>query len=241
MSEAQLDTVARSLIERALTLIDDDAPDYGEPLQALTEPPLLAHLRADPELGRALFVALRKLRPLSLWVRDHAEQALACKRDLSLDGAVCTLPEGGALPPPDGRECWLEVDAAHARQALATLPRGWGLVVTGALAQASFASLRRLSPLRALGAVVGRLAHGPLPVDARLDLVIAPFGQLAGPQSNHGAHVHGARMLWSVESPEQLRLAPAGVPSMGFLCDGNDALLYALRLATVRLALVPPR
>ena len=238
MSEARLESSVRVLVERALQAIERDDPDYGEPLRALSEPPLLACLRADPELGRALFVELRKLRPLSLWARDGADAALAYKRDLSLDGAICTLAEGHALPSAAGRECWLEVDAASAAQTLTMLPRGWGMVVTGELAQVSFASLRRLSPLRALGATLGSPASGPLPADTRLDLVISA---LHGPLSSPGAHLQGARMLWSVESPEQLRLAPAGVPSAGLLCEGKDACLFALRLASVRLATVPPR
>ena len=240
----------RALVARALAAIDDDAPDYPEPLAALAgSPRWLAQLAQQPELGRALFAELRKLRPLTLWVRDRASVALAKKSAATLDGAVCSLLPGEPVPAPEGRECWLEVDAAEAESTLRTLPRGWGLILRGDLSEVSFAALRKLSPLRALGAVVQArprpsepAGHGsPSSETARLDLVIVQASAPIGDLPALSAHVEGARMLWSVDHPELRQLPPPRSPSIGVLCDGNHALAYALWLATVRLPPAPPR
>ncbi|MDB4985068.1 MAG: hypothetical protein JWN04_246 [Myxococcaceae bacterium] len=230
MSRPDSESAVRTLVERALLRIDDDAPDYGEPLLELAQSPAaLAILGALPELGRPLFAELRKLRPLALWVRDSLELALAKKRDAVLDGAVCSIGAGSALLAPEGRECWLEVDAQAAESTLRGLPAGWGLIVIGDLSRVSFLALRKASPLRALGAALdGAAGAACLLSEARLDLVI-----VREPGRPPDAAL-GARMLWSVHSPEQLRLAPEAAPSVGVLCDGNAALACALRLATMR-------
>jgi phosphohistidine swiveling domain-containing protein len=122
----------------------------------------------DPEL-KQLFTQVRQLRSAPLWAAGEAEQALRVKEDACLDGALCGLPAGGSPPPPRGRECWLELDAAELG-GLATLPAGWGVVVRGDLRDVSIAALRRAAPLRALGV---RLDHPAafLP-QGRLDLVV---------------------------------------------------------------------
>ncbi|MDB4977229.1 MAG: hypothetical protein JWN48_5570 [Myxococcaceae bacterium] len=229
------DSAVRALVELALQRIDDDAPDYGEPLEALLAPAALAFLERTPELARPLFVELRKLRPLTLWVRDTVELALARKRDAVLDGAVCSLAPGTMLLQPEGRECWLEVDASAAESTLRGLPSGWGLVITGDLSRSSFPALRRASPLRALGAV---LDGQPRPVDARLDLLIVRARSECPPRPTETS---GTRVLWSVESAGALQLTPEFTPSIGVLCDGRAALAWALRLATLRTRGVPPQ
>lgn len=224
-----------ALVALALRRIDEDAPHYGEPLRALTAPSALALLAGQPELSRPLFSELRKLRPLTLWVRDEVELALLAKRDAVLDGAVCSLPPGSALLRPDGRECWLMADAQTAESTLRALPAGWGLIVTGDLSSVSFAALRRASPLRALGAV---LDGQPVPSQARLDLLIvrAPAERPPPP-----TETSGTRVLWSVESPEALRLTPDFTPSIGVLCNAESAFGWALRLATLRSPCAPLR
>jgi hypothetical protein len=216
----------RALVEQALVAIDDDAPAYGEPLARLAgSPAALAILRAQPELARPLFVELRKLRPLTLWVHDRLELALAAKRDGVLDGAVCSLAPGTTLLRPEGRECWLETDALAAETTLRGLPPGWGLIVTGDLQAVSFQALRRASPLRALGALLRDSALIP---DTHLDLVIiSDRAQVADER-------RGARVLWSVQATDALQLPPEAAPSIGMICSAEHALACALRLATLR-------
>jgi len=215
---------------RALAAIADDAPDYGVLLARLVDsPPALRALAADPELGRALFVELRKLRPLSLWVRDQAGRALALKRAASLDGAICRLAAGEQLPPPEGRECWLEVDASNAETTLRALPSGWGVIVTGDLQALSFAALRKAAPLRALGAVLE--APTPLLLEAlrpaRLDVLVVRAGSAP-------AQAPAARWLWSVRELGELQLGAPPIASAGAVCDGKNALAWALSLASSR-------
>ena len=235
-------------VERALCAIESDSPDYARLLAELLDSPhalavltrgTAAGSRAEPprastprelELGRALFVELRKLRPLSLWVRDDAACALATKRAASLDGAVCRLAPGEQLPPPEGRECWLEVDAAHAETTLRALPSGWGVIVTGELRGLSFTQLRKAAPLRALGAV---LVEPPAPDlrealrAARLDLVVVRAGSEPG-------DAPAARVLWSVHGPHEPQLGGLPIAAAGAVCDGKNALSWALRLASLR-------
>ena len=235
-------------VERALSAIENDSPDYAELLAELVDSPhalavlargTVARSRAEPphastsrevELARALFAELRKLRPLSLWVRDEAACALATKRAASLDGAVCRLAPGEQLPPPEGRECWLEVDAAHAETTLRALPSGWGVIVTGELCSLSFAQLRKAAPLRALGAV---LVEPPAPDlrealrAARLDLVVVRAGSEPG-------DAPAARVLWSVHGPHEPQLGDLPIAAAGAVCDGKYALSWALRLASFR-------
>lgn len=229
MTHAEID-VAQA-VASALAAIADDQPDYRDRLCALAESPhALSELARDPELGRALFVELRKLRPLSLWVRDEATVALGAKRAASLDGAICRLPAGTQLPAPEGRECWLEVDAASAESTLRGLPSGWGVIVTGELAGLSFAGLRKAAPMRALGAVLDEGSPALLEVlrAARLDVVVVRAGTRA-------SHAPAARTLWSVEAATELQLGELPTASAGAVCTGQNALAWALELATLRV------
>lgn len=228
MTHAETDVV--TLVAGALAAIADDQPDYGARLSQLLESPhALSALARDPELGRALFVELRKLRPLSLWVRDEAASALALKRVASLDGAICRLGSGAQLPAPEGRECWLEVDAASAETTLRALPSGWGVIVTGDLEGLSFAGLRKAAPMRALGAVVDHATPALLEVlrTARLDVVVVRAGTRL-------THAPAARTLWSVHSESELQLGDLPIASSGAVCAGKNALAWALMLATLR-------
>lgn len=218
----------RARVEAALAAMLDDSPSYGAQLRELERSAGLATvLDEEPELGRALMVELRKLRPTTLWVRDRAEPALRAKRLLFLDGAICRCEPFEPLPEPEGRECWLEVSARDAESALDALPRGWGLVVAGPLAGVSFASLRKRAPLRALGA----LFTGPVLIDAsaRLDLLVQPAQH--GPSAS--TEPLGARVLTLGESPETHDLTRSALSS-GLVCDAETALSWALRLATKR-------
>jgi hypothetical protein len=223
-------------VERALRAIENDSPDYTQLLQRLLASPLALSILAsgrsarEVELSRALFVELRKLRPLTLWVRDDAACALAAKRAASLDGAICRLAPGEQLPPPDGRECWLEVDASHAETTLRALPSGWGVIVTGDLRRLSFAHLRKAAPLRALGAV---LVETPAPdlrealCAARLDVVVVHAGSAP-------TEALAARVLWSVRVPDERQLGALPIAPAGAVCDGKNALSWALQLASFR-------
>jgi hypothetical protein len=228
MTHAEIDV--DDAVARALAAIEDDLPDYAARLRELADSPrALAALGADPALGRALFVELRKLRPLSLWVRDHAARALAEKRAVSLDGAICRLAPGEQLPAPEGRECWLEVDAESAETTLRALPSGWGVIVTGDLSRLSFATLRKAAPMRALGAVLDDASPTLLEAvrAARLDVVVVR----AGTQPDHAP---AARMLWAVHAPDELQLGALPIASSGAVCTGENALSWALSLASLR-------
>lgn len=238
------DDALQRALERALRAIDDDAPEYRAALDAIAaNPGLMEQLRARPAQGHALFVELRKLRPLTLWVRDHAAVALACKRDFVLDGALCRIEPGAQLPPPEGRECWLEVDAAHAETTLRALPRGWGVLVSGELRQVSFAALRKLAPLRALGVVLAGEDATAYPLrlaslDSRLDLALVQDGASAGSEAVQAA---AARVLWAIAAPSELQLSAPPIASSGAVCDGKQAPSWALCLATLRSSFGPAR
>jgi hypothetical protein len=123
----------------------------------------------DAELAR-LFAELRKLRPGAAVGDGAGRGSAAPQAEASLDGALCTAPPrppavstasarprrwsrvGAAPIAPEGRECWMEIDAAGDRVAAATaLPPGWGVVLRGALSAVSVAALRQSYPLRAWG------------------------------------------------------------------------------------------
>jgi phosphohistidine swiveling domain-containing protein len=186
--------------------------------------PLTSLLR-DEEL-RTLFAQVRKLRPTPLWVWGEAEHALRLKDDAALDGALCSWPKEGELPPALGRECWVELDAGEVEARLPTLPRGWGVVVSGDLRAVQFATLRALSPLRALGV---RLldSSAELP-EAALDLLVIPSDlELAAEK-----RAIAPRLLQTVNFPER-----APVPSgnnVGWVCPASHAALTALRYAALR-------
>jgi hypothetical protein len=234
------------LVEDALARIDDDAPDYVEPLHALRElPGALFALESRPELASRLFVELRKLRPFPLWVRDTPARALALKQLAKLDGAICV---GGAMPAPEGRECWSEVAAGLAEEALRALPSGWGLIVRGEVARVPWAALRKLSPLRALGAALDGdpMPRGPYLVpalsDTRLDLVTLDPSR-AG-ETHTGSRVlwvldgdagpRGARSVTLRELAEQALELTEMARFSGVLCAGQQALSCALGFASVR-------
>jgi hypothetical protein len=179
----------------------------------------------DADLRR-LFAEVRKLRPTPLWVSGDAAPALRLKDDACLDGALCSWPALGELPPPIGRECWIQIDAAELEARLPTLPRGWGVVVSGDLAALRLSTLRTLSPLRAFGI---RLAH---PEDAvpegALDLLVIDFAGDLPAQKRAIA----PRLLQVMNFPER-----APVPSgnnVGWVCPASHAALTALRYAALR-------
>jgi phosphohistidine swiveling domain-containing protein len=185
---------------------------------------LHAQLR-DADLRR-LFAEVRKLRPTPLWVSGEAGAALRLKDDAALDGALCTWPELGELPPPIGRECWVEIDAVEVEARLPALPRGWGVVVSGDLAALRLSSLRTLSPLRAFGARLAR-PEDAVPEGA-LDLLVVDFGTDLPAQKRAIA----PRLLQVMNFPER-----APVPSgnnVGWVCPASHAALTALRYAALR-------
>ncbi|HEX5659399.1 MAG TPA: hypothetical protein VFX59_19525 [Polyangiales bacterium] len=216
------------LVGEALALIEEDAPGYVVPLHALHALPS-EQLEAEADLVAPLFIELRKLRPFPLWVRDTPARALKLKQLGKLDGAIGV----GAVVSAEGRECWLEVAATHAEQALRTLPTGWALLVRGE--RAPWATLRKMSPLRAYGlALDGEpVPHGPHVLPAPLDLVTLD------PTRVDEAGL-GARVLWSVHSADLRDLADQAlalteqVPFSGLICAGESALACALWFATVR-------
>jgi hypothetical protein len=223
----QRDEIAE-LVREALLLIDQDAPGYVVPLHALHALPA-TQLEDAEDLLAPLFVELRKLRPFPLWVRDTPARALALKALARLDGAIGV----GEPVAAEGRECWLEVAASDAEQALRGLPAGWALLVRGE--RTSWPVLRKLSPLRALGiALDGEpLPHGPHALPAPLDLVTLD------PTRADEAGL-GARVLWAVHSADLRDLADqalaltAQVRFSGLIVRGQDALPCALWFATVR-------
>lgn len=219
----------RSLVRQALEAIEDDSPDFGAPLVALARAPAaLATLASDPSLHEALMPALRKLRPVTLWVRDEAPAALTAKRVAFLDGALCRLaPEAATPPPPEGRECWVEVAADGAQARIRALGPGWGLLVAGDLHRTSFETLRRSAPLCALGAVIA----APLSLVPRvpLDLVV-----LEG--TSVGSEVPGARVLRAGVPTDELGRWAVPDQIGGVVCRAADALGWALRLAAQRAA-----
>jgi len=225
MSEANLE----ARIDAALSAILDDSPDYARELDALAaDPEALSRLAREPELARALFVELRKLRPTALWVRDRATVALTTKRDVCLDGAICRLAPKEQLPGPEGRECWLEVDSVSAESTLRGLPSGWGVLVAGDLSQVSFAALRRAAPLRALGVVLADdTSVDSIEPGARLDLMVARVGSLL-------PETPAARVLWVSDTPDERQLLDRPIPSSGVVCRVPEARAWALRLASQR-------
>ncbi len=228
------------LVREALVLIDADEPGYVVPLHALHALPRET-LEEGQDLLAPLFVELRKLRPFPLWVRDAPARALALKRMATLDGAIGVGEPVEARGfsareqnlAAEGRECWLEVQADAAEEALRSLPPGWGLLVRGE--RAPWATLRKMSPLRALGiALDGEpVPHGPHALPAPLDLITLD------PTRVDEASL-GARVLWVVHSPDLRDLADQAlaltgqVPFSGLICGGDDALACALWFATVR-------
>jgi phosphohistidine swiveling domain-containing protein len=179
---------------------------------------------ADPEL-KQLFVEVRKLRPTSLWVSGPAPEALRLKDEACLDGALCTWPAQGELPPGQGRECWIEIPAAEIQARVPALPRGWGVVVTGDLEGLSVAALRRSFPLRALG-VRFDSEEATLP-DAPLDLVVV--GAAAGPLQKS---VEALRQVHMVNFSGDPPVLPGN--NVGWACPVSTVALMALGYATVR-------
>lgn len=189
----------------------------------------------DAELRR-LFAELRKLRPTPLWVEGEAHAALALKEDVTLDGALCTMPADGALPPGRGRECWIQLSASELAERLPTLPPGWGVVVTGALKE--LAGLRRRAPLRAFGVRLERPDDLREVPETLLDLVV--LGSGFAPTSTDPAglpppvQLRAARVLRVLTDPEG-----AGVPdgdNVGWVVPAADATIAALRYATRRFS-----
>ena len=220
-----------TLVTRLLRAIDDDdAPDYRALLSALSSnPAALRTLADDLSLCATLLPELRKLRPLGLWVRDEIDRALAAKRNLVLDGGICQIMAQVPTPAPVGRECWLEVPAHEAESRLAGLGAGWGLLVSGDVSDGLLASLRRAAPLRALGVVLtAPLSAVPT---VRLDLVL----RLDAPRdASAGSAVPGARVLWAGVAPEAHAALAASGQNVGLVCDAEQALAWALRLAMTR-------
>lgn len=223
--EERTDAALTLAAARALSAIDADAPDYGEALRALLPSSSRLAQRAHEPPMAALFAELRKLRPTALWVRDRAELALSAKRTLQLDGALCTVADDEAIPPPAGRECWLELDEGGADARVAALPAGYGLALRGPVHALTVAAIRQRAPLRALG-VICREA-GALPA-ARLDLVLIERGEPPAVQPA------GARVLCAGMAPESLRTMHRERGLSGLVCDASHACAWALRLAAHR-------
>lgn len=214
------------LMARALSEIHADEPDYARTLRELSRSPELPHLLEAPRAGE-LLLELRKLRPIALWVRDEATLALATKRALWLDGAICR--DGPAPQAPEGRECWLSLGPSWSDATVRALPAGFGLIVAGAASAERLTRLRRLGPLRALGVACRTPAELP---NARLDLVLLESCVPLGEES-------GARRLCADLAPEQLTQAHLDGGLSGLVCDGAQALSFALRLAAHRPARAP--
>lgn len=214
-------------VDRALAAIRADAPDYAEALRDLLPESLRLAQRAHEPAMAELFAELRKLRPISLWVRDRVAPALAAKGTLQLDGALCAVADDEAVPPPAGRECWIELDASGAEARVAALPGGYGLVLRGPVHDLTLAAIRRRAPLRALGVVCRAVEDLP---DARLDLVLIERDARG---AIHGAPA-GARILCSGMAPESVRLVERERGLGGLVCDAAHACAWALRLAAHR-------
>lgn len=219
-----------ALVAAALAAIEDDAPSFAVHLAAIADAPaVLGCLAREPERGAALFVELRKLRPVTLWVRDTARAALDAKRTLGLDGALCRPEPSAPIPPAQGRECWLELAAAPTASELAALPPGFGLCVRAPLTESALAALRRSARLRA----IGLLAHADTDVPpAGLDLLVLPA---AHPLPDG---VGPARVLWLGPAPGDVDGAPLLLDYMpassGVVCTASQALSWALALASRR-------
>ena len=197
--------------------------------------PVETRLR-DAELRR-LFAEVRKLRPTPLWVGAEAELALQLKEQLSLDGALCSWPEQGDLPPGRGRECWIELAASEVEQRVGAVPAGWGVVVCGEPAKVRIAALRKLSPLRAFGLRLegpDDLQRGNF--DERLELLV--LGPGFAPADNNAPGrlispaIDTARVLRLVTFPERVPV-PAG-DNVGWVCQAAGVAAAALRYASVR-------
>jgi phosphohistidine swiveling domain-containing protein len=181
---------------------------------------------ADAELKR-LFAEVRKLRPSPLWVAGPAQEALRLKDEACLDGALCSWPAQGELPPGQGRECWIEISATQIQARLPELPRGWGVVVTGDLSGLSVATLRRWFPLRALG-VRFENVEAALP-DGPLDLAV--FSAAAGSLQNQ---VEALRQVHVVNFSGDLPVPDGN--NVGWACPVSTVALMALGYATARAA-----
>lgn len=218
----------QDLVARALAAIHADAPDYTHALRELSCAPELPQLLEAPQADE-LLRELRKLRPVALWVRDEASLALSTKRALWLDGAICR--EGPAPRPQaaEGRECWLEIGASWTEETLRALPRGFGLIVAGESSAECLTRLRRLGPLRALGVACRTSSELP---NVRLDLVLLESFVPVGEEG-------GARRLCGQLAPEQLTQTHLDGGLSGLVCDGAQALSFALRLAAHRPARAP--
>jgi len=223
------DALARTteaLVAAALAAIDDDAPTFADTLAAIAgAPAVLDLLTREPERAGVLFVELRKLRPVTLWVRDEASAALLAKRSFALDGALCRPGDDLSLPPAEARECWVELARVPDEAQLSALRPGYGLVVAGVLAAEELTALRRGARLRALGA---RALAPTAAVPPGLDLLVLPAG---APLPNEGAP---ARVLW-LGSAEGAPHLPDHMPaSSGVVCAAEHALSWALALASRR-------
>jgi len=216
------------LVARALAAIHADSPSYKALLRELAEACELPTLLAQPAAAE-LMLELRKLRPTGLWVRGEATRALRCKSELALDGAICELAaESQPALAPAGRECWLTLPSSWDAPLLRALPTGFGLI-TPVVAELELLLLRRGAPLRALGVRCRSLSELPA---MRLDLVLL---EAAVPTGEPGPEVRGARLLCAGLSPEQLGRAELNLGISGLVCDAEQALAWALRLAAHRI------
>jgi hypothetical protein len=222
-AERALDPALRSQLEAALAAIDADSANYGDTLATLLDASAQLAQCVHEALVSELFAELRKLRPTALWVRDRAPLALALKRALHLDGALCSLDAQAPFPAAQGRECWLELPADSEEARLRALPSGFGLVLNGPHHDLTLAAIRRALPLRALGVVCQSAAALP---EARLDLALFEEG---GP-----CPVRGARVLCTGIEPEAVREEHLEQGLGGIVCDASHALAWALRLAVQR-------
>lgn len=224
---APSDEQLRQLVLAALDAIDADAPEQRMLLRRLSaQAGRLDRCFEEPawrEPLARLFTEVRKLRALGLWVRDGARLAFAAKQRLHLDGAIGALDRGASVPPPEGRECWIELPSAAAEAVLRTLPAGYGVVVSEPLHDLVIPGLRRVAPLRALGVVCYSAASLP---KTRLDLVLLETGSVKA--------VQGARVLSAGCLPENLLADHMENGLHGLVCAASDALGWALRLAAHR-------
>lgn len=212
-------------VAAAQAAIAEESLAYVESVAALAaSPAALALLHERPELAHALWLELRKLRPLALWVRGEAREALRLKRECALDGALCTHAE--SMPPAEGRECWVSITDQHEQRELGALPRGYGVVVHGPRAYDVLGALRRASPLRALGVALPTKDHETQA--APLDLVLIEHAR--GRPLEAPAEL-GARVLITGLTRAELASAHLLGGLGGVVCDGAEVLAWALDLA----------
>ncbi len=216
-----------ALVAQCLADIDEDAPTFRGLCERLRSAPpdLLLNAQRFPELA----VELRKLRPCALWAYGSPLDTLRAKVSMCLDGIVCPVTSGSDLPPAQGRECWLELEAENAERLLPTLPSGWGVVIRGAYHEIPWQNLRRLSRLRPLGV---HLTQVPLQHSARphpLDLVVGQRDVgYAEALSSLAPRALGWPSLGVAWASGLARIGRSG--KLGLLCKTGEALDWVLRL-----------